>query len=241
MSASEAQRSQQPIKVETLNLGRYGYMKRAADIVLATLLSMVLCPLAGLVALLVIVDVGLPVVFWQKRPGRSGRPFKLYKFRTMRGAYDRTGRRVPDAHRSSSIGRLLRWTRLDELPQLYNILVGDMSFIGPRPLLPRDQPHDFLSRLRVRPGLTGLAQVHGDRDMLPNDKNALDIWYIKNASPWLDIKIMMRTALVLLRGERIDYKMLQRARGAVEQLERQVSVHPLAAGNAKVELVRSAA
>src|SRR5262249_26667083 len=169
-----------------------------------------------LVALLVVVDVGLPVIFWQKRPGRGGRPFKLYKFRTMRGPHDRVGRRIPDQYRLSLIGQLLRRTRLDEFPQLYNILIGEMSFIGPRPLLPWDQPIDIVSRLSVRPGLTGLAQVHGARDMSPNDKNALDIWYIENASPWLDIKIALRTGLVLARGERLDVEMLQRVREALK-------------------------
>jgi lipopolysaccharide/colanic/teichoic acid biosynthesis glycosyltransferase len=184
----QRRRRQQLTKVEPLNWGRYEHLKRAVDIASAALLSIALAPLVALVALLVVIDVGPPVVFWQKRPGRSGRPFKLYKFRTMRAEPDRDRRRIADPYRSSGVGRFLRQTRLDELPQLYNIFIGEMSFIGPRPLLPCDQPDDFLSRLNARPGLTGLAQAYGERDMSPNDKNALDIWYIKNASAWLDFK-----------------------------------------------------
>jgi lipopolysaccharide/colanic/teichoic acid biosynthesis glycosyltransferase len=236
--------SRQTVKIETLTLGRYGYVKRAVDIALAMLLAIVFAPLASAIALLVIIDVGLPIVFWQKRPGRSRRPFKLYKFRTMRAPHDREGRRIPDEYRSSVIGRMLRRTRLDELPQLYNILVGEMSFVGPRPLLPCDQPDDFSSRLSVRPGLTGLAQVHGHRNTLPNDKNALDLWYIKNASPWLDMKILLRTAMVFARGERVDVKMLQRAREAIEPLKKQDVVNPLVSigvGSTELDLVHPAA
>jgi lipopolysaccharide/colanic/teichoic acid biosynthesis glycosyltransferase len=209
-------RNSLPVAVESRRLGRYGYVKRAADIILATVLVIALAPLIGFVALFVAADVGLPIVFWQKRPGRFGCPFKLYKFRTMRAPHDREGTRITDEDRSSWIGRVLRRTRLDELPQLYNILVGEMSFVGPRPLLPWDQPGNVVSRLSVRPGLTGLAQVHGARDMPPNDKNALDIWYIENASPWLDLKIVVRTGLVLARGERLDVKMLHRVREALK-------------------------
>ena len=205
-----------PFGVEGGTFGRYGYVKRAADIILAAVLVIALAPLIGFVGLVVVADVGLPIVFWQKRPGRFGCTFKLYKFRTMRAPHDGQGKRIPDEYRSTGIGRVLRRMRLDELPQLYNILIGEMSFVGPRPLLPWDQPINVISRLSVRPGLTGLAQVHGDRDMPPNDKNALDIWYIKNASPWLDLKIAVRTGLVLVRGERLDVKMLQRVREALK-------------------------
>jgi lipopolysaccharide/colanic/teichoic acid biosynthesis glycosyltransferase len=234
--------SKHPLKIESLTLGRYGYVKRGVDIALATVLAIALSPLASAIALLVVIDVGLPIVFWQKRPGRSGVSFKLYKFRTMRAPHDREGRRIPDEFRSSGVGRLLRRMRLDELPQLYNILVGEMSFVGPRPLLRWDQPDHIFSRLSVRPGLTGLAQVHGDRNMSANDKNALDIWYIKNASPWLDIKILLRTALVLARGERVDVKMLQRAREAehLKRLDAVRALMPSVVGNAEVEIVRPA-
>jgi lipopolysaccharide/colanic/teichoic acid biosynthesis glycosyltransferase len=239
---AKSQKKSRPIRVESRTFGRYGYAKRATDIMLATMLLIALAPLIGFVALIVVTDVGLPVVFWQKRPGRSSHPFKLYKFRTMRGLHDREGRRIPDKHRSSGIGRVLRRMRLDELPQLYNILVGEMSFVGPRPLLPWDQPIDIYARLSVRPGLTGFAQVHGDRDMSPNDKNALDIWYIENASPWLDLKIALRTGLVLARGERVDVKMLQRVREALKlQTNSQPEPAPSAAGSLAVKMPHLAA
>ena len=114
------------------------------------------------------------------------------------------GNRISDQLRSSNIGNLLRRSRLDELPQLYNILLGEMSFVGPRPLLPVDQPQWQNSRLVVRPGLTGWAQVNGGRDISPEDKAALDIWYIVNASLWLDISILLRTLVMLVLGERVN-------------------------------------
>ena len=197
-------------------LGRYGYVKRALDITGAFTLSVLLAPLIVVIAMLVALDVGLPLVFWQKRPGRHGYPFKLYKFCTMRGAHDADGNRIPDTQRSSRIGDLLRRTRLDELPQLYNIMIGEMSFIGPRPLLPVDQPARTTTRLLVRSGLTGLAQVNGGRDISPEHKNALDIWYVRNASFWLDIKILLRTPIVMVRGERVDDAKLCVTRAGVE-------------------------
>ncbi len=149
--------------------------------------SWLLAPLFIVLGLVVAVDVGLPTVFWQQRPGVRGRPFKLYKFRTMRGAHDQSGARIADAERLSAIGRFLRRTRLDELPQLYNILIGDMSFVGPRPLLPVDGASKFPARLLVPPGLTGWAQVKGGREISAHDKAVLDIWYLRHASLWLDI------------------------------------------------------
>jgi lipopolysaccharide/colanic/teichoic acid biosynthesis glycosyltransferase len=182
--------------------GRYHYVKRTIDIAAASCLIIALTPIMVLVGLLVAVDVGFPLVFWQQRPGRYGRPFKLIKFRTMRAAHDAGGNRIPDQLRCSSIGHFLRWSWLDELPQLYNILVGEMSFVGPRPLLPLDQPKSQRPRLRVRPGLTGWAQVNGGRDISPEEKATLDIWYITNASFWLDIAILLRTfvTMVLRKG-----------------------------------------
>ena len=111
----------------------------------------------------------------------------------------------------SWIGRLLRQTRIDELPQLLNVLVGDMSLIGPRPLLPQDQPPSSTLRLTVRPGISGWAQVNGGTSLSPKEKEALDIWYIRNASPWVDLRIIGMTFLVLLRGERRSDKALAQA------------------------------
>jgi lipopolysaccharide/colanic/teichoic acid biosynthesis glycosyltransferase len=212
------------VHLPRLSIGRYRRAKRVFDFVGSTALIVLLTPVGAMIAALVAIDVGLPVVFWQKRPGRDGRPFKLYKFRSMRGAHDEEGNRLADEARSSRIGAWIRKTRLDELPQLYNILVGEMSFVGPRPLLPCDQPEGIASRLSVRPGLTGLAQAYGERTMQPADKNALDLWYIQNASLWLDIKIILRTAIVLLRGERLDNGMLRLARRATQQRDGRASV-----------------
>jgi len=210
-------------QVEPHSLGNYGYVKRALDISGAISLSMLLAPLIFITGSLVALDVGLPLVFWQKRPGRHGRPFKLFKFRTMRPAHDEQGNRIADEQRSSIIGELLRRTRLDELPQLYNVLIGEMSFVGPRPLLPIDQPGETSARLLVRPGLTGLAQVHGERDMSVEDKNAIDVWYVRNASLWLDIKILLQTPIVVIRGERVDQTTLLIARQALERLKAQAA------------------
>ena len=201
----------QPKRTE-LPLRNYGRPKRIFDLLAATVVILIFTPVGALLAILIALDDGFPVVFWQKRPGRNGVPFKLYKFRTMRGAHDRMGNRINDAKRSSKLGGWLRRNRLDELPQLYNILVGEMSFVGPRPLLPCDQPADATLRLGVRPGLTGLAQIYGGSTMPPNDKNRLDIWYIQNASLWLDLNILLRTTLACLRGQHIEGGALDAAR-----------------------------
>jgi lipopolysaccharide/colanic/teichoic acid biosynthesis glycosyltransferase len=142
----------------------------------------------------------------------------------MGPAHDAQGNRIPDEHRVSRIGRFLRRTKFDELPQLYNILIGEMSVVCPRPLLPTDQPENNTLRLSVRPGLTGFAQVHGGREISAKDKNALDIWYINNASLWLDFVIIIRTFVVLVRGERVNHHAL---RAALEGLE-----HRMGEGNA---------
>jgi lipopolysaccharide/colanic/teichoic acid biosynthesis glycosyltransferase len=180
----------------------YWRVKRLFDFFLALVLLAVLSPVILAVAVLVAFDVGLPVAFWQQRPGLGGRPFWLYKFRTMASAYDGRGRRVPDASRLSVIGTFLRRTRLDELPQIFNILMGKMSFIGPRPLLPVDQPAAYRARLLVRPGLTGWAQVKGGRVVSAADKAALDVWYVRNASLQLDMEIVLRTVAMVIFGER---------------------------------------
>jgi lipopolysaccharide/colanic/teichoic acid biosynthesis glycosyltransferase len=188
----------------------YHRLKRFFDIVAALILILWLLPLLMIAVALVFLDVGSPVMFWQQRAGRGGRELQLYKLRTFRFPFDRGGQRIPDARRVSWIGRLLRKTRIDELPQLLNVLVGDMSLIGPRPLLPQDQPANSL-RLIVRPGITGWAQVNGGTLLSPREKEALDMWYIRNASPWLDLRIIGMTALILIRGERRSEKALAEA------------------------------
>jgi lipopolysaccharide/colanic/teichoic acid biosynthesis glycosyltransferase len=136
----------------------------------------------------------------------------MYKFRTMRAPHDKHSSRIPDDQRSSALGQILRRTRLDELPQLYNVLVGDMSLIGPRPLLPRDQSADYAARLSVRPGITGWAQINGGRVIPSSDKCLLDIWYAQNASFVLDLKIALWTVKMIFLGDRINTEVVNQAR-----------------------------
>ncbi len=189
----------------------YWRVKRLIDALAALALIVLLAPVMGLVAMVVAIDVGLPIMFWQQRPGLGGRPFKLYKFRTMRAAHNAAGHRIPDGKRHSSVGEFLRRSRLDELPQLFHILWGEMSFVGPRPLLPADQAAGFADRLSVRPGLTGWAQVQGGRDISATDKAALDIWYVRNASLALDVQILWRTVPMVIFGERICNQAIDQA------------------------------
>lgn len=163
-------------------------------------LLIALAPLAALAAALVLYDVGAPILFWQQRIGRNGRKFLLYKFRTYHAPFDRNGNKIADEDRLSHLGRAIRAGRLDEIPQLLNVLVGDMSLIGPRPLLPVDQPSDPRLRLSVRPGITGWAQLNGGTYVTPSEKDALDIWYITHASLALDIKIAIQTLLFSATG-----------------------------------------
>src|SRR6266516_4309473 len=203
-----------------LNSARKSFwmLKRMVDAFVGAFLVITLAPLATLVALAVALDVGFPLIFWQQRPGLHGRPFKLYKFRTMGAPHDKHFRRVPDDQRLSAVGQFLRRTRLDELPQLYNVLVGDMSFVGPRPLLPCDQSPDYVARLSVRPGITGWAQVNGGRVVSPLDKQILDIWYVNKASFVLDLRIMFRTMQMVLFGDRINNEAMSQARRDLDHL-----------------------
>ena len=180
----------------------YFQVKRAIDFLGALVLLLILSPLYLCVGILTILDVGSPVLFWQQRLGVGGSTFLLYKFRTLRPPFDWHGRPLREYERISSIGQLLRAARLDELPQLLNVLVGDMSLIGPRPLLPRDQPENSKIRLMVRPGITGWAQVNGAKLLTPEEKEALDDWYIRNASFWLDLRIVFMTLQFVLRSAR---------------------------------------
>ena len=185
--------------------------KRIIDTLTVGILILLLLPLLVIAAIIVFVDVGSPILFWQQRIGRGGRELQIYKLRTLRPPFDRKGHRIPEERRLSCIGRLLRQTRIDELPQLLNVLVGDMSMIGPRPLLPQDQPPNSAVRLTVRPGLTGWAQVNGGAGLSATEKDALDFWYICNASPSLDLRILGMTLLSLLRGDRRSEEALAQA------------------------------
>lgn len=189
----------------------YFRIKRILDMVGAGLLIVVLAPLIAVISLLVAIDVGAPVVFAQRRPGLGGRPFLVYKFRSMSRGYDSDGNRIPDEERSSAFGSMLRRFRLDELPQLYNVLIGEMSFVGPRPLLPIDQRPEHKARLLLRPGLTGWAQVEGGRVIDAADKAALDVWYVQNASLFLDLTVIARTIRMIILGDRVNLSAIERA------------------------------
>ncbi len=180
----------------------YFRMKRIIDCIAALACITIFSPLLLMAALLVLLDLGSPILFWQERIGRGGENFFLYKFRTLRLPLDRHGQPVPNDQRRSWIGRLLRETRLDELPQLFNVLFGDMSLVGPRPLLPEDQPTNASLRLMVRPGVTGWAQVNGGNLITPEEKGALDDWYVQKASLWLDLHIALLTLRFMFAGER---------------------------------------
>jgi lipopolysaccharide/colanic/teichoic acid biosynthesis glycosyltransferase len=182
---------------------RYG--KRLLDLSLATLIAILIAPVACIVALLVRFNLGRPVLFRQLRPGRGGRPFELVKFRTMRDAVDDTGRPRPDAERLTAFGKFLRRTSLDELPELWNVLRDDMSLVGPRPLLMEYLPlydPEQARRHEVRPGMTGLAQVNGRNALTWEEKFRLDIRYVEQYSLILDVKLLMQTirAVVMARG-----------------------------------------
>jgi lipopolysaccharide/colanic/teichoic acid biosynthesis glycosyltransferase len=196
----------------------YWQIKRLFDFTFSFLAIVVLAPFFLLLAALVAIDVGVPVHFWQDRPGAFGKRIRLYKFRSMRSAHNADLERIPDAERSSKIGRFLRRSRLDEVPQLFAILWGDMSFVGPRPLLWVDQDPEYAARLAVRPGLTGWAQVNGGRDVSAADKAALDIWYVTNASLLLDLRILLRTVPMVLFGERANTGAISQAWAAVDGL-----------------------
>ncbi|MEO1543573.1 MAG: sugar transferase [Pseudomonadota bacterium] len=204
--------SSKALKPEQIRQRSYWLIKRTIDIVGAFCLIIALLPVLAVVGILVAIDMGFPVTFWQQRPGLGGRTFRLYKFRTMAAAHDNSGRKRSDMERTTRLGAFLRRTRLDELPQLFSVLAGDMSFVGPRPLLHRDQSPAHSARLLVRPGMTGWAQVIGGRAVSADDKAALDVWYVRNSCLRLDANIAVRTAAVVLFGERFDREQIERVR-----------------------------
>jgi lipopolysaccharide/colanic/teichoic acid biosynthesis glycosyltransferase len=191
---------------------RYFRSKRFVDVLVATILLIALSPVWLIVVVLALIDVGTPVVFWQRRIGLQGREFQLHKFRTLKASFDRDGYKIPKRQRLSRIGRRLRKMRLDEIPQLLNVLVSDMSLIGPRPLLLQDQPPNPAVRLMVHPGITGWAQVNGGALLSPAEKEELDAWYVRNASLWIDLRIVWMTMLSLMRGDRRSEQALEQAR-----------------------------
>jgi len=181
--------------------------KRWLDVVLTLSAVSLLWPILILVALLVRFKLGSPVLFRQQRPGRHGHPFQMFKFRTMTDARDAQGHLLPDAERLPPFGKFLRATSLDELPELWNVLVGEMSLVGPRPLLmqylDRYTPEQA-RRHEVLPGITGWAQVNGRNAISWDEKFKLDVWYVEQVSFKLDVQIMFRTALKIVMREGIS-------------------------------------
>lgn len=171
-------------------------MKRIVDIFGAGLGLLLLSPVLAIVAYKIRRDMGSPVLFRQTRPGLHGKPFQMVKFRTMRNATDAEGKPLPDAERLTKLGQFLRSSSLDELPELWNVLKGEMSLVGPRPLLMEYLPlysPEQAHRHEVRPGVSGWAQVNGRNAISWDEKFALDVWYVDNRSLWLDLKIIWLT------------------------------------------------
>ena len=182
-------------------------MKRSMDVLISAVALCVLSPVMIAIGFLVWLKMGWPPFFSQQRPGLGGRPFTMYKFRTMNAKTDRFGRLLPDAERLAPFGRFLRATSLDELPELWNVLKGEMSLVGPRPLL-----MEYLSlysteqarRHEVRPGITGWAQVNGRNALSWDEKFALDVWYVDNQSIALDLHILWKTLMAVFRRDGIS-------------------------------------
>lgn len=182
-------------------------MKRILDVVVAGVCLLLSAPLLIFLSLLVRIKMGRPVFFRQTRPGLGGRPFDMVKFKTMRDATDGQGNPLPDAERLTSFGRFLRSTSLDEFPELWNVLKGDMSLVGPRPLLMEYLPlytEEQFRRHSVRPGITGWAQVNGRNAISWEDRFKLDVWYVDNRSFGLDLKILFLTVKKVLARDGIN-------------------------------------
>ena len=181
--------------------------KRALDLILTAPALLALTLVLVALALLVRLKIGTSVLFLQRRPGLHSKPFAMLKFRTMTDARDKNGKMLPDDQRLTRLGRFLRATSLDELPELFNVLKGDMSLVGPRPLLmeylDRYTPEQA-RRHEVKPGITGWAQVNGRNALSWQDKFALDVWYVDHVSLWLDLKILALTVWKILKREGIS-------------------------------------
>ena len=182
-------------------------LKRFIDILFSLLGLIVLMPVIVVTALVIRRKLGSPVLFRQVRPGRGGQPFEMIKFRTMRDAVDAQGLPLSDAERMTKLGAFLRASSLDELPELWNVLKGDMSLVGPRPLLmeylPLYNPRQY-RRHDVRPGVTGWAQVNGRNSLAWEKKFELDVWYVENRSTWLDAKIVFLTFRKVIKRDGIS-------------------------------------
>lgn len=182
-------------------------IKRLLDIIIASIALILLSPLYVFVAYKVKKNLGSPVLFRQVRPGLHGKPFEMIKFRTMKDAVDEQGNPLPDSERLTPFGQMLRSTSLDEMPELWNVIKGDMSIVGPRPLLMEYLPlysSEQAKRHDVRPGMTGHAQVNGRNAIGWEEKFKLDTWYVENQSIWLDFKIMFKTVHKVLAKDDIS-------------------------------------
>jgi len=171
-------------------------IKRLFDIILSGIALLALLPVMLVLAFLIRIKLGSPILFTQLRPGLYEQPFLMFKFRTMRDAFDSSGQPLPDIERLTPFGQLLRSTSLDELPELWNVFIGDMSIVGPRPLLMEYLPlynEEQRRRHEVRPGITGWAQVNGRNALSWEKKFSLDVWYVNNYNFWIDFKIIIMT------------------------------------------------
>ena len=198
-------------------------IKRLLDIVIASIALILLSPVYFIVARKVKNNLGSPVLFRQVRPGLHGKPFEMIKFRTMKDAVDANGNPLPDSERLTPFGKMLRSTSLDEMPELWNVIKGDMSIVGPRPLLVEYLPlynEEQAKRHDVRPGITGYAQVNGRNAISWEKKFELDTWYVENQSLWLDFKIMLKTVKKVLAKDDISAEgevTMSKFTGTVEQ------------------------
>lgn len=198
------------------------YFKRPMDIILSSVAIVVLSPVFFIVALLIKINLGSPIIFKQKRPGLNEKIFTMYKFRTMTDERDENGELLPDSVRLTKFGKFLRVTSLDELPELFNVFKGDMSLIGPRPLLIEYLPlYNRYQRNRhdVRPGISGLAQINGRNTITWEEKFSYDIRYVENVSFILDLKIILQTFLKVWRREGVnknEFVTMEKFRGTKE-------------------------
>lgn len=182
-------------------------LKRLVDIIIASIAFTILLPVFIYVAFKVKKNLGSPIFFYQERPGKDGKLFKMMKFRSMKDALDQHGNPLPDDQRMTPFGQKLRSTSLDEMPQLLNVIKGDMSVVGPRPMLKEFVEHytpEQARRLEVRPGMTGLAQISGRNELDYEERFKCDVWYVDHHNVWVDFKIMFKTVSVMLKKEGIN-------------------------------------
>jgi sugar transferase EpsL len=202
------------------------FIKRIFDVLLSLFALLVLSPFIFFIWLIIVIWLGSPAFFVQQRPGRKGQPFKMVKFRTMTDKRGRDGNLLPDEERLTSLGRFLRAASLDELPELINVLRGDMSLVGPRPLLMEYLPLYSKRQYRrheVRPGVTGWAQINGRNALTWEEKFELDVWYVENQTLWLDIKIIFLTVMKVLKRDGISHEgeaTMSRFEGSSEMKEK---------------------